>query len=199
MIEAEITATLSGRKQHTGHYRLLTTLTDHRTYPATEIVALYHQRWEIETTFLEMKSTLLGGRVLRAQTPAGIEQEIYALLAGYQALRLAMADALLGQQSAPDRAGFTIALNAARDQLIQAAGVITDTVVDLIGAIGKAVRAGLLARRSTRVCPRVVKRAISKHRAKGQIDRTNHQATITITITTELTPGLPRVWLTPDV
>jgi len=187
VIEAEITATLGGRKQHTGRYRLLTTLTDHRRYPAGEVVALYHQRWEIETAFLEMKSTLLGGRVLRAQTPAGIEQEIYALLCGYQALRLAMADALLGHEAAPDRAGFTIALNAARDQLILATGIIADTVVDLVGAIGRAVRAGLLTRRRTRVCPRVVKRAISKHRAKGQIDRTNYQAKITITIITELT------------
>ncbi|MFI7679597.1 IS4 family transposase [Actinophytocola sp. NPDC049390] len=187
VIDAEITATLGGRKQHTGHYRLVTTLTDHRRYPACEIVALYHQRWEIETTFLEMKSTLLGGRVLRARTPQGIEQEIYALLSGYQALRLAIADALLGHEAAPDRAGFTIALNAARDQLVLAAGVITDTVVDLAGTIGRAVQAALLARRRTRVCPRVVKRAISKHRAKGQIDRTNYQAKITITIITELT------------
>jgi hypothetical protein len=186
VIGAEITATLGGRK-HTGHYRLITTLTDHRRYPAGEIVALYHQRWEIETTFLEMKSTLLGGRVVRARTPVGIEEEIYALLSGYQALRLAMADALLGQQAAPDRAGFTIALHAARDQLIQAAGVIEDTVVDLVGAIGHAVRAGLLGRRRTRVCPRVVKRAISKHRAKGQIDRTNYPATISINILAGLT------------
>jgi hypothetical protein len=187
VIDAEVTATLGGRKQHTGRYRLLTTLTDHHRYPANEVVALYHQRWEIETAFLEMKSTLLGGRVLRAQTPAGIEQEIYALLSGYQALRLAMADALLGHEAAPDRAGFSIALNTARDQLIQAAGVIADTAIDLIGAIGKAVQAGLLPRRRTRVCPRVVKRAISKHRAKGQTDRTNYPATITITIITELT------------
>jgi hypothetical protein len=103
------------------------------------------------------------------------------------ALRLAMADALLGHEAAPDRAGFTIALNAARDQLVLASGVVADTVVDLVGAIGTAVRAGLLARRRTRVCPRVVTRAISKHRAKGQVDRTNYQAKITITIITELT------------
>src|SRR5262249_7690334 len=123
----------------------------------------------------------------RARNPAGIEQEIYALLSGYQALRLAIADALLGQQTTPDRAGFTIALNAARDQLVQAAGVITDTVVDLVGAIGQAVRAYLHPPRRTRICPRVVKRAISKHRAKGKIDRTNYQAKITITIITKLT------------
>ncbi|TDQ04587.1 transposase IS4-like protein [Labedaea rhizosphaerae] len=186
VIDAEITATLGGRKQHTGHYRLLTTLTDHHRYPAREIVALYHQRWEIETTFLEMKSTLLGGKVLRARTPTGIEQEIYALLSGYQALRLAMADALLGHNIPPDRAGFTVALNAARDQLVHAAGIITDTVIDLVGKIGHAVRAYLLPPRRTRLCPRVVKRAISKHRAKGSIDRTNYPTKITI----KILPGL---------
>lgn len=187
VIDAEITATLGGRRQHIGHYRLVTTLTDHCRYPAREIVTLYHQRWEIETAFLELKSTVLGGRVLRARTPSGIEQEIYALMVGYQAIRLAIADALAGQDIPPDRGGFTVALQAARDQLIQAAGVIGGTVIDLVGVIGRVVRAYLLPRRRSRVCPRVVKRAISKHRAKGQIDRTNYRASFTVRILAELT------------
>lgn len=36
-----------------------------------EIVALYHQRWEIETAYFELKSTIVGGAVLRARTPTG--------------------------------------------------------------------------------------------------------------------------------
>ena len=48
--------------------------------PAIEIIRLYRERWEIETSFLELKSTILDGRVLRAKTPAGVDQEIYALL-----------------------------------------------------------------------------------------------------------------------
>ena len=44
------------------------------------------------------------------------------------------------------------------------------------------VLANLLPQRRSRVCPRVVKRAISKHRAKGTIDRNNYQATIGINI-----------------
>ena len=40
-----------------------------QTYPAKEIIGLYHERWEIETAFFELKSTILGGRVLRARTP----------------------------------------------------------------------------------------------------------------------------------
>ena len=75
-----------------------------------------------------MKSSILGGRVLRARTPAGIDQEVYALLVSYQVLRLAMTDATDTQPGTdPDRASFTIALHAARDQLVQAAGVIAET------------------------------------------------------------------------
>jgi hypothetical protein len=184
VIDAEIAITGTGdhqRKRRVGRYRLITTLTDHTAFPASEIVTLYHQRWEIETSYLELKSSILGGRVLRARTPAGIEQEVYALLVTYQALRLAIADATSTDPTAsPDRASFTVALQAARDQLIHAAGVIADTVIDLVGAIGRAVLNDLMPARRTRVSPRVVKRAISKHRAKGEIDRTNYHAEISI-------------------
>jgi hypothetical protein len=185
VIDAEITATLNGGTQHTGRYRLVTTLLDARRYPAEQIVKLYHQRWEIETSYLELKSTILGGRVLRARTPHGVDQEVYALLVTYQAVRLAIADATLNQPISPDRAGFTIAVQTARDQLIHAAGIIAETTIDaidLVGKIGQAILADPLPPRRTRRSPHVVKRAISKHRAKGTIDRTNYQATININI-----------------
>ncbi|MDG4792374.1 IS4 family transposase [Micromonospora sp. WMMD1082] len=191
VVDAEIVVSMNG-KRHVGRYRLITTLTDQRRFPALDLVTLYHQRWEIETAYLELKSTLLGGRVLRARTPNGVNQEVYALLAAYQAVRLAMADATASQPTtSPDRASFTIALHAARDQIIHAAGVIAETTIDLVGAIGRAVLADPLPPRRTRVSPHVVKRAISKHRAKGTIDRTNYQATININIlaTAGLTTG----------
>lgn len=191
--EVVVTATASHHgKRRVGRYRLITTLTDHAAFPAAEIVELYHHRWEIETSYLELKSSILGGRVLRARTPAGIEQEVYALLITHQALRLAMAEATATDPALrPDRASFTVARHAARDQLVHAAGVIAGDVVDLVGAIGRAVLNDLLPTRRTRVSPRVVKRAISKHRAKGDVDRTNYQAEITINIlrATSLTTG----------
>jgi hypothetical protein len=185
VIHAEITvATNAGRA--TGSYRLATTLTEPRSWPAAALVALYHQRWEIETAYLELKSSMLGGRVLRARTPQGVDQEIYALLVCYQILRLAMADATSTQPGIdPDRASFTIALQTARDQLIQAAGVIASTTVDLVGKIGRAVLANLLADRRRRVAPRIVKRAISKYNARGPtINRTSYKATMRIDILT---------------
>ena len=188
VVEAEITiATGAGRA--TGAYRLATTLLDARSWPATALVALYHQRWEIETAYLELKSTILGGRVLRARTPAGVDQEVHALLVCYQLLRLAMADATSTQPGIdPDRASFTIALHTARDQLIQAAGVIATTTIDLVGKIGHALLANLLPDRRLRVSPRIVKRAISKYNARGPtINRTSYKATLSIDILTPCT------------
>jgi hypothetical protein len=79
----------------------------------------------LESAYCEIKKTMLGRRVLRARTLPGITQEIYALLTVYQALRIAITDTTLTAPGTdPDRASFTIALQAARDQVIQAAGVI---------------------------------------------------------------------------
>ncbi|WP_212612626.1 IS4 family transposase [Pseudonocardia hierapolitana] len=114
VIEAEITITTTAGR-HTGVYRLATTLLDHRRYPASDLITLYHQRWEIETAYLELKSSILGGRVLRARTPTGVEQEVYALLVVYQLLRTAIADATSTRPDTdPDRASFTIAWHTAR-------------------------------------------------------------------------------------
>lgn len=183
VIDARISVRLDGGATRCGRYRLITTLTDEKRYPADELVRLYHQRWEIETSYLELKSTILGGRVPRAGTPAGITQEVYALLITYQALRTAIADTSLAHPTiSPDRLSFTIALHAARDQVVNATAAITATTADLIGRIGAAVLNQPLPARRSRSSPRAVKRAISKHRAKGTIDRTNYTTAITIEI-----------------
>ena len=182
VIDAEITIATSGGQSRDG-CRLITTLTDQTRFPAADLAVLYHERWEIETAYFELKSTILGGRVLRARTPDGIEQEIYALLVTYQALRTAIADAASAVPGTdPDRASFSIALDTARDQVIQAAGVFAGTRVDLTGRIGRAVLASLMPGRRLRISPRVVKRAMSRYNAKGKVDRITYKATIDIAI-----------------
>ncbi|MDD1064315.1 IS4 family transposase, partial [Streptomyces cocklensis] len=110
IIECEITIT-TGQGRHSGFYRLATNLLDHHRYPASDLVGLYHERWEVETAYFAIKKSMLGRRVLRSQTWAGIAQEIYALLATYQAIRIAIADATESTTGTdPDRASFTIAL-----------------------------------------------------------------------------------------
>ena len=185
VIDAQISVTTTDGIR-TGGYRLITTLLDPHRYPAGELIRLYHRRWEIETAYLEIKSSILGGRVLRARTPDGIDQEIYALLTVYQVLRTAMTDATDSQPpTSPDRASLTTALNTARDQITNAAGVIADTVIDLVGAIGRAVLAHLLPDRRIRVKTRMIKRSNSKYQARGpNIDRRSYKATISIDIIT---------------
>ena len=96
-----------------------------------------------------------------------------------------MADATTTQPGTdPDRASFTLALNAARDQLVQAAGVIAGPTIDLPGAIGRHLLANPMPTRRLRVSTRTVKRAMSKYNARGPTtNRATYQATITINLT----------------
>jgi hypothetical protein len=122
--------------------------------------------------------------VLRARTPTSVHQEVYALLVTYQILRTAMSEATNTTPDVdPDRASFTVALHAARDQVVQAAGVIAGTAIDLVGVIGRIVLDNLLPARRPRINARTVKRAISKYNARGpNFDRRTHPATININI-----------------
>ena len=183
VLQARITITTTAGS-HTGDYRLVTTLLNPHQHPAEELIRLYHQRWEIETAFLELKSSILAGHVLRSRTPDGIDQELHALLTIYQTLRTAMVDATDSRPGLdPDRASFTTALNTARDQIIHAAGIIADTVIDLVGTIGTHILANLLPERRTRTKTRMIKRSNSKYQARGPtIDRRSYPATITINI-----------------
>ncbi|MCX4461467.1 transposase domain-containing protein [Streptomyces sp. NBC_01728] len=76
VIEAEIHSRTADGGDFGGTYRLLTTLNDHRTDPADHLVRLYHERWEIEITYLALRHTLLRGRVLRSKDPVGLNQEM---------------------------------------------------------------------------------------------------------------------------
>ena len=190
VIDAQVTVTTSA-----GHAasrcRLVTTLLDPARYPAGETAVFYRERWEVESAYFELKSTILGGRVLRARTPGGIDQEVYALLVTYQVLRTAIADAASTVPGTdPDRASFTVALNAARDQVVLAAGVLAGPATDLAGTIGRLVLASPMPGRRLRISPRVVKRAMSRYNAKGKVDRATRKATIAIAILgAPLTPG----------
>lgn len=186
VIDAQITITTAAYSR-TGTYRLITTILDPDQAPAQELVRLYHERWEIETAYCELKSTILAGRVLRGKHPAAVAQEVWALLCAYQILRTAISDTALARPDVdPDRLSFTTALRAARDQIIHAAGTITETTIDLVGRIGAALLDDIMPARRTRTWQRVIKRAISKYRAKGRdaIDRRTYPATLRTRILT---------------
>ncbi|MBT2454824.1 IS4 family transposase [Streptomyces sp. ISL-86] len=107
-----------GRPQHTVPYRLITTILDHEAAPATELAALYNERWEIETTLDELKTHQRGpAQVLRSRSPDGVEQEVWGHLLVHHAIRQLMHTAAEGAGTDTDRLSFTRTLRLARRQV----------------------------------------------------------------------------------
>jgi hypothetical protein len=118
LVEFRVTATDQAGRSHTSRYRVLTTLLDHVAYPAAEIAACYAERWQVELIYKAMKSTLRGaGRRLRGQSPDLAEQEVWGLLAVYNALVDQAIAAAVDLGVDPDEISFTVVLRAARDHL----------------------------------------------------------------------------------
>jgi hypothetical protein len=161
IITAHVNVTCHDGTVYGDDYQLATTLLDHRAYPTEALIRLYHERWEHEITYLALRHTLLQGRVLRSGDPAGLTQEMWALLAIYQALRIAVTDAVHTVTGVdPDRASYQIAVQSAQTLLTNAANITDGT--DLAGDIGRAVLANLHPPRRPRVCPRRVKSPLSR-------------------------------------
>jgi hypothetical protein len=96
-------------------YRLITTILDPEQAPASELAALYPQRWELESALDELKTHQRGPRVvLRSKTPDGVYQEAYGHLATHYAIRRVMHDAALQADLVPHRLSFIRSLRAAR-------------------------------------------------------------------------------------
>lgn len=100
-------------------YRLVTTLLNPMAAPAEELAELYHQRWEIETAFDELKTHLRGRQVvLRSKTPDLVFQEFYGLLLAHYAVRGLMHEASLTADIDPDRLSFLHAIRVVRRDVL---------------------------------------------------------------------------------
>jgi hypothetical protein len=99
-------------------YRLVTTLLDPGAAPAAELAALYHERWESEGTFAELKVALPGARLmLRSRRVDLVEQELYGLLLVHLALRQLIYEASCRAGCDPDRLSFLHAVRVVRRHL----------------------------------------------------------------------------------
>lgn len=96
-------------------YRLITSLLDERAFPAEQLAATYHERWEIETTLDEVKvHQWAHPRPLRSKHPREVVQEVYGLLLAHLAIRTLMHQAAVQDGGDPDRLSFTGALRVLR-------------------------------------------------------------------------------------
>lgn len=105
-------------------YRLITTILDHQQAPARELAALYHERWEIETTLDELKTHLRGAQiVLRSKTPDLVRQEFFGLMMAHFAVRGLMHEAALKADEDPDRLSFLHSVHVVQRRMARYAAI----------------------------------------------------------------------------
>jgi hypothetical protein len=157
------------RVHHRGFrpYLLFTSLLDPVAYPAAELVALYHERWELELTFDEIKThTLERAEALRSQAPTRVEQEVWGLLLAYNLLRLVMSRAAPHADVSPLRLSYRHALLALRGfwhtAWLSPPGVLPRRLEALLDELALFV----LPKRRARRYPRAVKIKMSNYPRK---------------------------------
>lgn len=122
VVEYSVITTDEDGREISELFLLATTLLDVKAYPAIQLAGLYHDRWQAETGIGDLKTVVRGGPevVLRSKTPVMVEQEFWAMLCVYQAIRdLISYAAPTGLD--PGRVSFKRALEAAQDSATRAA------------------------------------------------------------------------------
>jgi hypothetical protein len=95
---------------------LLTSLLDSVAYPAAELIALYHERWELEIGYDEIKTHLLEREeAIRSRTPTGVRQELWGIGLAYNLVRLEMERAAAEAGVSPSRISFVNSLALIRN------------------------------------------------------------------------------------
>lgn len=103
--------------------RLITTIFDPQIASATELAAVYHQRWEFESSLAEIETRQRGSyRVLRSHSPDMVRQEIWALLLTHYAIRALMYEASDPDGHDPLRMSFIRTLRIVRRHVTGQAG-----------------------------------------------------------------------------
>jgi hypothetical protein len=96
---------------------LFTSLSDPARFKADEVFALYHERWEIELAYGEIKTDMLGqAMTLRSQQPEGVKQELWATLLMYNLIRLEITRIADEAKVEPCRISFITALRYIVDE-----------------------------------------------------------------------------------
>jgi hypothetical protein len=150
-------------------HRLVTDLLNPQDLPAAEAPLVYHERWEEELAFDEIKTHLNGRPVaLRSKAPAGVVQEIYGLLLAHYVVRRVMHDAATTGCTDPDRLSFSNALRVVQCQLPESPAW---PVAAWYSRLVREIRRQTLRPRRDRWYPRVIKRKMSNWRKK----RPEHQ------------------------
>jgi hypothetical protein len=145
-------------------HRLITDLTNPEDLPADEAPLVYHERWEEELAFDEIK-THLSDRAppIRSKTPAGVVQEIYGLMLAHYAVRRVMHDAAVIAGQDPDRLSFIDSLRVLQCRLPEVPQL---DIEPWYRGLLREVRRQRLRPRRDRWYARVIKRKMSNWKKK---------------------------------
>lgn len=147
---------------------LLTSLLDPIAYPAAEIIALYHERWELELGFDEIKTHTLEREEasLRCKTPERIIQEFWGLAIAYNLVRLIMANVARSAGTVPSRISYRHALHFVRAFWITAWLASPGVLPKRLDSLREELALLLLPPRRNRSFPRAVKIKMSNYPRK---------------------------------
>jgi Insertion element 4 transposase N-terminal/Transposase DDE domain len=150
---------------------LLTSLTDAKLYPARELIALYHERWELEIAYDELKTHLLDRQeTIRSRTVDGVHQELWGIAIAYNLVRLEMERAANELKVPPTRISFVVALRMYRESLRWIGAAMrrrtTGTVPKHLAGLRRDLKRLVLPERRSRSYPRAVKVKMSNYPRK---------------------------------
>lgn len=154
---------------------LLTSLLDPVAFPAAEIIALYHERWELELGYDEIKTHTLEREEasLRCKSPERLAQELWGLAVAYNLVRLTMAEVARRAGVLPNQISYRHTLHFVRAFWISAwfasPGVLPKRLLTLYDELPLL----LLPPRRDRAYPRAVKIKMSNYPRKRPRSRTN--------------------------
>ncbi|WP_406510959.1 IS4 family transposase [Streptomyces sp. NBC_00212] len=145
--------------------KLLTDLLDVDAYPAAELAALYHDRWEVESAYRQVKTFQRGpAQVLRSATPALVHQEVWAHLVVHHCLNGIIMQVADGERIDPHRISFVKVLKHVRRSVIRQAKDGVAAVGAFLAMLEAKVHRKLdTGPRRNRSAPRVLKRPDSKY------------------------------------
>ena len=148
-------------------YRLVTTLLNPRLAPALELIALYHERWEVELVFDEIKTHERAQRkVLRSKTPEGVRQELYGIYLAHYAVRVLLAEAAVEAELDPDRLSFTEGLFELTEMMSLALLLEPEATEPLLKRLRFKMAQHILPARLLRINRREVKQIYNKYKPK---------------------------------
>ena len=154
---------------------LLTSLLDPLAFPAAEIIALYHERWELELAYDEVKTHTLEREEasLRCKTPERVSQELWGLALAYNLVRLTMAEVARRAGVLPNQISYRHTLHFVRAFWISAWLASPGVLPKRLQSLYDELPLLLLPPRRNRAYPRAVKIKMSNYPRKRPRSHTN--------------------------